>query len=139
MWWSKTKRLMILYLVSGAWFAPAGLIYALLVLSRHDSILAALFILAIASVPAFRTWRYFEARLSPAQPVILFVPDDVAVNMVTDQVFFGPPLAVCACYIVIAIAPLVRPAVRWHVNEIRCERANQSLAQSAWVSIDICQ
>ena len=130
LWWSRTRRLMILYLAAGAWFAPAGLIYALLVFSHHESTFAALVLLAATSIPAMLTWNYCERRLfRVTRPSLL-----------TAQSTFSPvrhlgggfQLAASACYVIVLVSPT---ATDWRTERANLVEANKSLAQSRWVYV----
>ncbi len=123
---------MILYLAAGAWFAPAGLIYALLVFMHHESTFTALLLLAATSLPAILTWNYCEGRLSQvAQPPLLTAAQSTF--SLVRHLGGGFQLAASACYVVVLVSPT---AMDWRTDRPNLVEANQSLAQSRWVYVD---
>ena len=125
---------MILYLAAGAWFAPAGLIYALLLFSHHESTSAALLLLAATSLPAMLTWNYCERRLLPTiRPALLPAQSTFSPSR---HLGGGFQLAASACYVVVLVSPA---AMDWRANRANLIEANQSLAQSRWAYVDTSQ
>ncbi len=55
---------MVLYSAAGLCFAPAGLVYGLLVLSGHESAWAAAVLLVSAFLVAYLVWNKLDKRLA---------------------------------------------------------------------------
>jgi hypothetical protein len=120
---------MILYLVAGACFAPAGLIYALLVLSHHESTLAALLLLAATCIPAMFAWDSWEKRLFPPQHVPQFVLNRISAQVTARMLRPDAPFdqAVASRYYVAIITSAVAET-HWNIGGLVSGGSNLSSA-----------